>query len=261
MDLIVIAVVACMVSTTTFYSGFGLGTVLMPVFALFLPVETAVAATAVVHLANNLFKVGATGRRLDRELVWRFGVPAVAAALVGATVLGLMTGLGEMVRYDLAGREAVITPIKLIMAALMVVFALLELLPGLRERRFDRRYLFLGGLLSGFFGGLSGHQGALRSAFLVKTGISTEVFVGTNAWIGLLVDASRLLVYGEVFGVGTTAIIDVDVIPLMLAGVIGAFAGVLVGKKYLYKVTMVTVRKGTGVLLLMIALGLASGAI
>ena len=27
---------------------------------------------------------------------------------------------------------------------------------------FDRRYLPLGGLLSGFFGGLSGHQGALR---------------------------------------------------------------------------------------------------
>lgn len=53
MDYIFIALVAIVVAALTLFSGFGLGTVLMPAFALFFPVP--VAATAVVHLANNLF--------------------------------------------------------------------------------------------------------------------------------------------------------------------------------------------------------------
>jgi len=60
------------------------------------------------------------------------------------------------------------TPLKLVMGMLMLLFALFELLPCLRNLRSDRRYLLLGGILAGFFGVFSGHQGALRSAFLTK---------------------------------------------------------------------------------------------
>ena len=56
MDYFVICAVAVLASGVTLFSGFGLGTVLMPAFALFFPVPVAIAATAVVHLANNLFK-------------------------------------------------------------------------------------------------------------------------------------------------------------------------------------------------------------
>ncbi len=55
MSYIIICSVALIVSGLTLFSGFGLGTLLMPAFALFFPVEVAVAATAVVHLANNIF--------------------------------------------------------------------------------------------------------------------------------------------------------------------------------------------------------------
>ena len=54
---IVLYLAALAVSGLTLFSGFGLGTLLMPVFAIFFPIEIAVAMTAVVHLANNLFKV------------------------------------------------------------------------------------------------------------------------------------------------------------------------------------------------------------
>ena len=49
--------------------------VLMPAFALFFPVPVAVAATAVVHLANNLFKVALVGRKADWAVVLRFAIP------------------------------------------------------------------------------------------------------------------------------------------------------------------------------------------
>lgn len=51
MEYLVICLSSLAVSGLTLFSGFGLGTVLTPVMALFFPIETAVAATAVVHFA------------------------------------------------------------------------------------------------------------------------------------------------------------------------------------------------------------------
>ncbi len=253
---------ALLTAAVALYSGFGLGTVLMPVFALFFPVEVAVAATAIVHGSNNIFKIALIGRLADRSLVLRFGIPAIVAALLGALALGYVSGLGQLGTYQLGHRTAVVTPLKLLMAVLMFIFALFELLPGLRHITFDRRYLFLGGLLSGFFGGLSGHQGALRSAFLVKVGVSTEAFVGTNAVIGFMVDVARLSTYAVLFFLTqTTSPIAPEQWPLIWAGVGAAWAGVVIGKRFLHKVTMKTVQAVTGFLLLLIAMALGSGLV
>lgn len=262
MSYIFVSVSALLVSGLTLYSGFGLGTLLMPVFALYFPVEVAVAATAVVHGANNVFKIGMVGKNADRSLVVRFGVPAILAAFVGAVVLVYASGFGEVARYSIGSREAVITPLKIIMAILMIAFAMFELLPSLREMKFDRKYLFLGGIMSGFFGGLSGHQGALRSAFLAKVGISTEAFVGTNAVIGFMVDMARISTYVVMFMLAAKANpIGPDQWPLIVTGIVAAFGGVLIGKRYIEKITMKTIQTITGVLLLGIALALGAGIV
>lgn len=262
MTYIVICTSALLVSGLTLYSGFGLGTLLMPAFAIFFPVHVAVAATAVVHGANNIFKILVVGRNADRDLVLRFGIPAIIAAFAGAAVLGFVSGFGELLRYSIGSKMAVITPIKLMMGILMFVFALFELLPALRNLKFDRKYLFLGGLLSGFFGGLSGHQGALRSAFLVKTGVSTQAFVGTNAVIGFMVDIARIATYAVMFFFAKTAgPIGLEQLPLIIAGIMAAFAGVMIGKRWMHKVTMNAIQWLTGFLLLLIALALGTGII
>jgi len=262
MSYLLISTVAFLVSGLTLYSGFGLGTMLMPVFALFFPVEVAVAATAIVHSSNNLFKIAVIGRHADRSLVLRFGVPAMFSAFVGAAALGYLSGLGQLASYTIGSRTAVINPIKLVMALLMFSFALFELLPTLRSLKFDRKYLFLGGVLSGFFGGLSGHQGALRSAFLVKVGVSTEAFVGTNAVIGFMVDMARIVTYAILFFLERTANpIIAGEWSLILAGICSAFIGVLIGKRFLHKITMKTVQTLAGVLLLGIALALGAGLV
>jgi hypothetical protein len=234
----------------------------MPAFALFFPVEVAVAATAVVHGANNIFKIGLVGKHADKALVIRFGVPAIIAAFAGASVLGYVAGFGNLLSYSIGSKTAIITPIKLVMSFLMLIFAMFELLPALRGLRFDRRHLLWGGLLSGFFGGLSGHQGALRSAFLVKTGVSTQAFVGTNAVIGFMVDMTRIATYAFMFFLAkTTSPVGSDQWPLILSGIAAAFTGVLLGKRFLHKVTMQTVQTLTGVLLLAIATALGAGII
>ena len=262
MDFILVALAACFAAALTLYSGFGLGTLLLPVFALFFPVELAVLATAIVHGANNVFKVSLVGRFADRETVLKFGLPAIAAAIFGAFLLGLFAVREPLFEYTLAGREALVTPVKLLMGLLMLAFAIFELLPSLRDFRFARQHLVLGGVLSGFFGGLSGHQGALRSAFLVKAGLDTQAFVGTSSVIGLMVDAVRIATYLLLAaGLGGALSLGDGAWPLVVTGCLAAFAGVLLGKRYLHKVKITSVQLLTGVLLLVIAVLLGSGLI
>lgn len=259
---LVVCTAAFLTAGLTLISGFGLGTILMPVFALFFPVEVAVAATAVVHFAHNVFKVGVVGVLADRSLVLRFGLPAMAAALVGAVALGLVARVHALVAYNLGPLEAEVTPIKLVMAVLMLVFAMFELVPVLRRLRFGKEHLVLGGVLSGFFGGFSGHQGALRAAFLARVSAKTETFVGTNAVLGFLVDVSRLLTYAALFFfAGEKSPVGAQEWPLIFAGIGAAFFGVILGKRYLHAIRMKTIQTLTGILLLMIAAALGAGLV
>jgi len=261
-DFIIVGLSAFAAAGLTMYSGFGLGTLMLPVFALFFPVELAVVATALVHGANNVFKVTLLGRHADREVVLKFGLTAIIAAVFGALLLGWLARLGTSLNIEVNDQVvSEVTPVKLIIGFLMIGFALFELLPRFRALQFERRYLPLGGLLSGFFGGLSGHQGALRSAFLAKSGLTTERFVGSNAVIGFLVDLTRITVYVALFVGAGHAMADFNAWPLIITGALSAFCGVMLGKRYLHKVTMKTIQTLVGVLLFAVGLALVAGLI
>ena len=258
MEYIVVCLVAVLVSALTLFSGFGLGTVLMPAFAFFFPVQVAIAATAAVHLANNIFKVFLVGRKADWGVVARFAIPGAVAALIGAALLNLFTRLPALYTYQLGGHQYDVTAVKLVVGVLIVGFALFELLPRFRRLSFDRRYLPLGGLLSGFFGGLTGNQGALRSAFLIKSGLGKEAFIGTGTVSAVIVDVARMLVYGLSFY--TSKFADLGGIwPLVLAATLAAFLGAFMGKRLVKTITLGAIQLIVGIMLVMIGLGMATG--
>lgn len=157
MELILIGFAALVTSGLTLFSGFGLGTILMPVFALFFPLPLAIAATAVVHFANNLFKFGLMARQADWPVVAKFSVPAAIAAIFGAASLTFFDQLPVLYQYTFSGSNFEVTPVKAIIGSLIVLFALLELSPRFQALAFSPRWLPVGGALSGFFGGLSGN--------------------------------------------------------------------------------------------------------
>jgi uncharacterized membrane protein YfcA len=253
----VICVVALGASLLTFFSGFGLGTLLLPAFAAFFPVEAAVAMTAVVHFANNIFKLVLVGKKADMKVVARFGLPAIAASFIGAKALMLLTALPEQSRYGLWGRTFHVTWVNLVIAALMLAFAALEAFPSLAGRSFDRRYLPLGGVLSGFFGGLSGHQGAFRSAFLVHCGLDQQAFVATGVVAACLVDVTRLTVYASRASSAAVA----GNAALIAAAMISAFLGAWLGARLMKKATIRTIQLLVSCLLALFALGLGAGLI
>lgn len=254
---IVVALTAFVASLLTLYSGFGLGTILMPVAAIFFPVTVAVAMTAFVHLLNNLFKLAVLRRKVGWPVVAWFGLPAMLATVPGAWLLARLDRLPAVAAYELGGISAVVSPVKLVVGFLLIVFATAEWLPLSRSLALSRRALPVGGLLSGFFGGLSGHQGAFRSAFLLRAGLDVNSFVATNAAIAALVDVTRLAVYGL-----NLELIAADVDATLLAATTAAaLAGVIVGTIGLAKVTIGFVRALVAILLYALGLLLAAGLI
>lgn len=252
---LVVCAVALLASCLTFFSGFGLGTLLLPAFVLFFPVEQAIAMTAVVHMLNGLFKLTLVGRHADRGVVLRFGVPAILAALLGAVALSWLADLAPVYRYTALGRDLAIMPVKLAVGMVLLLFSLVELVPRLRDLSFGRSWMPLGGLLSGFFGGLAGMQGALRSAFLARAGLSKDVFIATGVVIAALIDFSRIGIYAKQMA-GVSGHLDYR---LLTAAVLAAFLGAFIGNRYLRKMTMPTIQGIVAASLFLVATALIFG--
>ncbi len=257
LQYLLICSLAFVASGLTFFTGFGLGTLLLPAFALFFPVEIAVSLTAVVHLLNSLFKLGLVGRRADLRVALRFGMPAIVAAYAGAHALVWLSNLSPLASYEMASRRLHVMPVKLALAALMVFFACFEVFSRLKSLSVAPRFLPLGGLLAGFFGGLSGHQGALRSAFLIRAGLSKEAFIATGAVIATVVDLSRLVVYAE--RVLAASLRENALLLAMAAGC--GFLGAFLGSRLLHKVTLRSIEVAVAILLVIVAVGLGSGVL
>lgn len=257
MSLFVITAVSLLASGLTLFSGFGLGTILTPAFALFFPIELAVALTAVVHLANNLFKLALLGRHAERSVVLLFGLPAVAAAFVGATALASLSSFPILLSYSLFGRTCSIVPAKAVVAVLLLVFVCLELSARFAQVRMSSRLLPLGGILSGFFGGLSGHQGALRSAFLLKLDLSKDSYVATGVVVACLIDLTRLTVYSTRMPLSAVSAQG----PLVATACAAAFLGSFLGARLLEKVTLRSVQLTVSAALIVISLALLLGVL
>ena len=259
----VLCLSALAVSGLTLFSGFGLGTLLMPAFAVFFPIEIAVAMTAVVHLANNIFKLGLLWRHADLQVAVRFIIPGAIMAVLGAIILTKLSDFPVLTSYTISQQIFEVEPIKLVVGGLIFLFALLELVPALEARiKFDRKHLPLGGALSGFFGGISGHQGAFRSAVLIKCGLEKEAFIATGVVCAVMVDFSRLIIYGAVFFTRHfSLIIEAGGISLIGAVTVAAFAGAFIGKHLMKKVTLRAVQLIVGMGLLVLSIGLVAGLI
>lgn len=245
MDFLIIGLVAFSASLLTFFSGFGLGTLLLPAFALFFPTTVALLATGVVHLLNNIFKGTLVRKLVDWNTVYRFGVPALFTAILGAYLLTYLDG-----------RIA-----SIVIGFILIAFALLELQPWFQRLTFPKRYIPLGGLLTGFMGGLSGQQGAIRSMFLLKSDFDAKQYIATGVLIAILIDVARIPTY--IFGLSDLSTEQLTQHNLILVGfsTVCAFTGAWIGAKYMKKTSIAVVRYVVAGLMVTIGILLILGII
>ncbi|MBK6545485.1 MAG: sulfite exporter TauE/SafE family protein [Saprospiraceae bacterium] len=233
MEYIIVILFSFLGSLLTFYSGFGLGTILLPVFTILVSVEVAIIMTAIVHFLNNFFKLFLTYGNIDFNILKSFGLISLFTSILGAIVFAYFYNSGWSLNYSLLDYPMKITMLKLIIGSLLIVFVLLEFSNRLKTIQLNKNQILWGGILSGFFGGLSGHQGALRSAFLSKAGLNKHQFIATGIACACLVDIGRLWIYGK------TNFSELAHSNLGLIGValISAFSGAWLGNKYIQKIS------------------------
>lgn len=253
MSILIIPLTALLASILTFFSGFGLGTILLPVFSIYYDPPIAVALTAIVHFLNNAFKIGLVYKNINWNVVLRFGIPSLIAALGGAFLLKNLSSKTIVLGHyyvELTQANYQITLFNVIIGLLIIFFSLFEIIPYFKNLSFNENKLTIGGLLSGFFGGLSGHQGALRSSFLVRLKLSKESFIATGTAIACIVDIARMSVYALSFDfihISNNA-------KVLVFAVLAAFAGALIGNKLLKKTTIGFLKWFVTVFMIVIAL-------
>ena len=92
--------------------------------------------------------------------------------------------------------------------------------------------------------------------------LESDRAIAQTGLIGLMVDVTRVLTYAAfVVLAGKSFELPQGAISLVAAGILAAFSGVLIGKRYLHKVRMRWVRTLTGLLLLLIAVLVGLGII
>ena len=210
--ILFIALGAFIAAALTVPAGFGLSTMLTPLVLLIADPYEAVAIVAVIHGIHNGWKLVVLKNHIDFEAFKRYGIWLVIGATGGAL-------LHSQVPQD---------PLSLIIGIFLAILPILTISEGWTGYRIPEANDRIGGFGSGFMGGLSGHQGALRAMFLKRRLNEKMSYAATASVLALCVDLTRIPVY-IIFN-GTKIF---DNFTLLFALTISALLGVQIGKLFL----------------------------
>jgi len=198
-------------------AGFGIGSILTPLLALWVGTKLAVALVSIPHFIGTGLRFLVIRQYVDRHVLWSFGLTSAAGGLTGAilhiwlrsTALGYVLGA-------------------------LLVFAGITGITGIASRmRFGARTAWIAGALSGLFGGMVGNQGGIRSAALLGFSLQLEAFVATATAIALLIDVCRMPVYAALQFHSVVA-----AWPLTALATVGVVIGTLSGKWMLHRIPL-----------------------
>jgi uncharacterized membrane protein YfcA len=191
--------------------GFGSALFFGPIAGFFLDFDSVLGITALFHLSSNLSKIAIFRKGVDKQLIIRIGIPAVAFVILGAVLSKYLDT--KILQFSLA-------IFLILMSSILLIFKNLELKPT----KFNA---ITGGALSGVTAGLLGTGGAIRGLTLAAFNLKKEIFIATSAVIDLGIDFSRSVVY---VSNGYVHKHDLYLIPILL---VVSLLGTLIGKKAL----------------------------
>jgi uncharacterized membrane protein YfcA len=223
--IIIVAVIAGAIAAVT---GFGIGSLLTPLLAWQVDTRLAVAAVSIPHIAGTALRLWLLQGRVDRRVLWSFGLTSAAGGMTGAML------------YSRASSRWLT-----MVFGVLLLFAAGSQVSGLAQRmRFHGSVAWIAGALSGLLGGLVGNQGGIRSAALLGFGLPRQTFVGTATAIGLFVDAARMPVYLATQHAGIRAIW-----PWVALATAGVILGTVLGSRVLVRIPDVWFRRVLAVVL------------
>lgn len=176
MAITLLTLIASFVGTLT---GFGSSTIMVSFLLLFYPLAPTLMLAGIIHWTLNVWKMTLFRKGFSWRLILLFGLPGLVSTFIGAR---LVFSLPENLLPQILG-------LFLIAYTLLLFFN-----PAFK---FSQNFLTAttGGAVSGFFAGIFGLGGAIRSAFLTTYNLPKTVYIATSGAIGLTIDSVRLITY------------------------------------------------------------------
>lgn len=233
-EYVVLALASFVAAAIASISGFGIGSILTPTLSLWFDAKLAVAAVSIPHLIGTALRFAMLKAKVDRYVMWRFGLASAAGGIAGALLANVFQSEWLLI----------------LLAVLLLFVGIGEFIGYTRRLAFRGAAAWIAGALSGVLGGLVGNQGGLRSAALLGFNLERRTFVATATAIALFVDGARMPVYFYTHAEELRAM--AGAIAISIAGVI---AGTLFGHHALQRIPETLFRRLVAVLL--VALGVA----
>ncbi len=179
MEILYISLLTLIAAAIGTFTGFGTSTLMIPVLVIFFPPVETIFLVSIIHWFGNVWKIALFRSGFNLRLLLLFGVVGLVTSYLGAHI---SLGANELILLRLLGAF-------LAGYALFLVFQSKFKIPA------NNMTALSGGALSGFFAGMFGMGGAMRSAFLTTFDLPKAVYIATAGAIGLLVDSTRIITY------------------------------------------------------------------
>lgn len=179
MEIFIIILLTILASGIGTITGFGTSTILIPILLLYLPLPETLLVVGVIHFSGDIWKMILFRKGFDWKLILTFGITGIVASFLGAKIV-FSTSAETLLR---------------ILGAFMLAYTIfLVFNPGFKIPKKNSTAI-TGGGLSGFFAGIFGVGGALRTLFLSAFDLPKAVFVATTGAIAFLIDFTRITTY------------------------------------------------------------------
>ncbi len=179
MEILYIALLTLFSSMVGTISGFGASTIMIPVLVMFLAPVEAIFLVAIIHWFGDIWKVSLFRKGVNLRLILLFGISGLATSYLGAF---LSLGSGKEILFRFLG-------------AFLALYAVFLIFQSKFKIRAGNASALSGGVLSGFFAGMFGIGGAIRSIFLTAFDLPKAMYIATAGAIGLMVDSTRIITY------------------------------------------------------------------
>ncbi|MBN1161295.1 MAG: sulfite exporter TauE/SafE family protein [Dehalococcoidales bacterium] len=214
MFYVILAVVAIISGAVASLAGFGIGSLLTPLLAVETGLGIAVTGVSIAHFFGTALRFFLLRKHINGKILLSFGLTSAARGLIGALLHNVFQNI-------------VLT----IVFGCLLIFAGTLGIIGISEKlKFKGAAVWIAGVVSGFFGGLVGNQGGIRSAAMLGFKLDKDQFVATATGIALIVDVVRMPVY-----LATQSAEIASIWQFILIGTIGVIIGTLGGEKILKK--------------------------
>lgn len=193
--------------------GFGSSVFFVPIGNFYFDFYSVLGLTAVFHLSSNLSKTLLFKKGLNKQLLLYIGLPSVVFVILG----GLLSKLADNLWLEI------------FLGVFLIALSLLFLIKKELIIKPNKRNSILGGGLSGFSAGLLGTGGAIRGLTMAAFNMEKSVFIATSAFIDLMIDSTRTVVY---YQNGYIHQHDLIYVPfLFVIGLLGSYLGKLILKR------------------------------